>query len=237
LNFKEAVMKFLYPVPPDSIVTQTFQGHVDRAHAHGWRYYNGGIDWAVVTGTPIKSAQKGKVVATRRDATGYGTHVRVQHVDGFMTIYAHLLDFNVSVGDQVAVGDVLGRSDNTGNSTGPHLHFELRHHGTAIDPHPLLVREIPGDGEKTEWELEPEETDGGETPESFPALPKVKVTVVALNIRRGPGIDNPIIGLLQNGEVVDVIEMLKLSGDRWLRIGHEQYIALRYNGEYLAKWQ
>ena len=230
-------MKFLYPVPPNSIVTQTFQGHVNRARAHGWRYYNGGIDWAVVTGTKLKAAQAGKVIGVRRDATGYGSHVRIQHADGFMTIYGHMLDFDVAVGDKVKAGDVIGRSDNTGNSTGPHLHFELRHHGTPIDPQPLLVRSMPTDGEEEVEEVEEIEEGGGEAPSEFPKLPKARVAAVALNIRRGAGTDSSVVGLLQNGEVVDVIEKTKTSGDIWLRIGHEQYIAMRYNGEYLAVWK
>ena len=76
-----------------------------------------------------------------------------------------------------------------------------------------------------------------EEPTEIPELPKAKVTAVALNIRRGPGTDNSIVGLLQHGEVVDVIEKSKVSGDIWLRIGHEQYIAMRYNDNYLAVWK
>jgi hypothetical protein len=230
-------MKFLYPVPPNSIVTQTFQGHVNRARAHGWRYYNGGIDWAVMTGTDLKAAQAGKVIATNTDATGYGTHVRIQHADGYMTIYGHMLDFAVSVGDKVEAGDVIGRSDNTGNSTGPHLHFELRRHGTPIDPQPLLVKKLPRVDEEPEVEEPEVEEPELEAPSEFPKLNQVKVTAVALNIRRGPGTENPIVGLLQNGEVVDVIEKMEMSGDIWLRIGHEQFIAILYNGEPLAVWK
>jgi hypothetical protein len=117
------------------------------------------------------------------------------------------------------------------------LHFELRHHGTAIDPQPLLVKTLP-DREVGPGEEEPEvEEPAGEKPTEFPALPKLKVTAVALNIRRGPGIDNPIVGLLQNEEIVDVIESKEISGDIWARIGHEQYVAVEYNGENLAVWK
>ena len=59
-------MNFLYPIPSNSIVTQTFAEHVHAAHVHGWQNYNGGIDWAVATGTPVKAAQDGKVAMVRQ---------------------------------------------------------------------------------------------------------------------------------------------------------------------------
>jgi len=132
-------MQLLYPVPASSVVTQTFAEHVHAARLNGWTNYNGGVDWAVPTGTPIVAAQAGQVNAARRDATGYGTHLRIQHEDGYETIYGHMLDFAVKVGDKIGMGQVIGRSDNTGNSTGPHLHFELRKNGVPIDPMLLLT--------------------------------------------------------------------------------------------------
>lgn len=138
-------MRFGMPVPRTAVITQTFSEHVRRAQANGWKNYNGGIDWAIPTGTPIKAAQKGTVKRVRHDATGYGNHVIIQHDDGYETVYAHLMDFGVSVGNTVKAGDMIGRSDNTGNSTGPHLHFELRKDGLPVDPMPLLenMSDIP----------------------------------------------------------------------------------------------
>lgn len=138
-------MRFGMPVPRTAVITQTFSEHVRRAQANGWKNYNGGIDWAIPTGTPIKAAQKGTVKRVRPDATGYGNHVIIQHDEGYETVYAHLMDFGVSVGNTVKAGDMIGRSDNTGNSTGPHLHFELRKDGLPVDPMPLLenMSDIP----------------------------------------------------------------------------------------------
>lgn len=229
-------MKFQYPVPPNSIVTQTFAEHVARARAHGWQYYNGGIDWAVVTGTPIMAAQSGKVSDLRRDGTGYGVHVRVQHEDGYLTIYAHLANFSVSVGDRVELGDVVGLSDNTGNSTGPHLHFELRHNNKPIDPQPLLVTHLEPGVQPDVEEPPEEEYEDTTAPEEFPELPKVRVTAVALNIRLGPGLEQPTVGLVPNSAVVEVIDSVQQGNDVWLRIGYQQYVAQRFAGDQYAVW-
>jgi hypothetical protein len=241
-------MKFLFPVPPDSIVTQTFAEHVAAARAHGWTNYNGGIDWAVFTGTPVKAAQAGKVTATRHDATGYGTHVRIQHDNGYLTIYCHLANFSVNVGDQVQAGQVIGLSDNTGNSTGPHLHFELRHNNIAIDPMPLLVTSLipevtpeptgPTEPIEPTGPVEPIQPTEPEAPEpqSFPQLPKVRISAVALNVRLGPGVDNPLVGLVPQGIEVEVLDSIKDGDDIWLHIGYQQYIAKRFAGDTYAVW-
>jgi len=233
-------MNFQYPIPSNSIVTQTFAEHVHSAHVHGWQNYNGGIDWAVASGTPIKTAQGGKVTLARRDATGYGTHVRIQHDDGYLTIYGHMMEFAVKVGDKVKAGDVIGRSDNTGNSTGPHLHFELRKNNVAIDPAALLVEQLGG--VQPEGEEEPGggqvQPDIGPEPGSFPALPKARVTSqIGLNMRSGAGISNPLVGYLPNGTEVEVIRKVTDGSDIWLQIGYQQFIAMKVGSEKLAEWK
>lgn len=237
-------MNFLYPVPSTSIVTQTFSEHVHRARVNNWQNYNGGIDWAIASGSPIVAAQAGTVTTMRNDATGYGTHVRIQHDGGFLSIYAHMMDFAVRTGDKVSAGDVIGRSDNTGNSTGPHLHFELRKNNVAIDPAPLLVLSLTGDG----GQPRPDGGDGtgeqpggglpvGEEPEAFPALPMARViSTVGLNVRLGPGVSNPIVGFLPTGTQVEVLRKAGEGGEDWLQIGHQQFIAMKVGGEMLAVW-
>jgi hypothetical protein len=241
-------MKFLFPVPPASIVTQTFAEHVAAARAHNWTNYNGGIDWAVFTGTPIKAAQNGKVTATRHDATGYGTHVRIQHDNGYLTIYGHLASFSVNTGDTVQAGQVIGLSDNTGNSTGPHLHFELRHNNVPIDPMPLLVTALepvfpteptsPIEPIEPPEPLEPSQPPEPEAPEpeTFPKLPKVRISAVALNVRMGPGVENPLVGLVPQGTEVEVFDKIEQGDDVWLHIGYQQYIAKRFAGDTYALW-
>jgi hypothetical protein len=231
-------MKFLYPLPPNSIVTQTFAEHERRRELNGWTHYNGGIDWACPTGTRIKAAQDGVVTVVRSDATGYGTHVRIEHKEGntkYITIYGHLMDAGVSIGDKVKAGEVIGKSDNTGNSTGPHLHFELRKGGQAIDPAPLLVKTLAELGVE---EVRPEEEEAGPgvEPGQFPKLPRVRVLVAALNIRSAPGVESRITGNLVMDTEVAVLRKIVIGRDVWLQIGHEQYIALKFEGNILARW-
>jgi hypothetical protein len=230
-------MKFIYPLPPNSIVTQTFAEHVHRARVNGWQNYNGGIDWAIPTGSRIKAAQSGVVKEVRRDATGYGVHVRIQHDEGYLTIYGHLQDFSVKAGDAVTAGQAIGRSDNTGNSTGPHLHFELRKNNVAIDPAPLLVTALPTGEEEEEEEEEGQGEISGSEPQSFPKLPKARVTSnIGLNIRMGPGVGNPVVGYLPRGKEVEVLRKSEPAGDTWLQIGYQQYIAMQVGGDTLAEW-
>lgn len=233
-------MKFLYPIPPNSIVTQTFAEHEHRREVNGWTNYNGAIDWGIPSGTSIKAAQSGTVTVVRTDATGYGTHIRIEHLEGnikYTTIYAHLMKCNVSIGDAVNAGDVIGKSDNTGNSSGPHLHFEVRRGIQPIDPAPLLVRTV---AELGGGEIQPEEPEEpvemGVEPAQFPKLPKVRALVATLNIRSGPGVENRITGSLIMNDKVEVIRKIPQGNNIWLQIGHQAYIAMRYDGNILAVW-
>jgi murein DD-endopeptidase MepM/ murein hydrolase activator NlpD len=70
--------------------------------------------------------------------SGYGKVVEVSHGNGMLTRYAHMSAWRSRVGQPVAAGDVIGLIGNTGRSTGPHLHFEVRIHGRAVNPRPFL---------------------------------------------------------------------------------------------------
>lgn len=92
-----------------------------------------GVDWAVPTGTPVAAARAGRV--TFAGAAGsYGLRVDIDHGEGVVTRYAHLSRLGVGVTDLVRAGQTIGASGNTGRSSGPHLHFEVRVRGTAVDP-------------------------------------------------------------------------------------------------------
>ncbi len=94
-----------------------------------------GIDLSMPPGTPVSSAKGGQVVfAGGNPCCSYGFHIIVDHGDGYETVYAHLSDFAVSNGAWVNGGDIIGFSGNTGRSTGPHLHFEVRRNGAYMDP-------------------------------------------------------------------------------------------------------
>lgn len=101
-----------------------------------------GFDLAAKTGTPVAAAAGGKVTHAGPAGT-YGNLVTVQHASGYETRYAHLSAVAVKVGDTVKPGDHVGDVGTTGYSTGPHLHFELRHDGKPLDPAPLLPLEKP----------------------------------------------------------------------------------------------
>ena len=92
-----------------------------------------GIDIAVPEGTPVVAAASGTVIYAGW-LGGYGNLVVVDHGGGLSTAYAHNSGFATSVGARVAQGDVVSYSGNTGHSTGPHVHFEVRVNGTAVDP-------------------------------------------------------------------------------------------------------
>ncbi|MCM1189694.1 MAG: M23 family metallopeptidase [bacterium] len=92
-----------------------------------------GVDWATATGTAVKASSGGTVVKAGW-VSGYGYAVYIDHPDGRQTRYGHLSRVLVSVGQKVKQGDRIALSGNTGNSTGPHLHFEMRINGVAVNP-------------------------------------------------------------------------------------------------------
>jgi murein DD-endopeptidase MepM/ murein hydrolase activator NlpD len=102
-----------------------------------------GIDVAIYMGMPIMASNNGVIVyagwSQNRDGTpGYGNLVIIDHLNGFHTFYGHLLQINVSCGQKVFKGEVIGLGGSTGNSTGPHLHFEMRYDGYPQNPWGLL---------------------------------------------------------------------------------------------------
>jgi murein DD-endopeptidase MepM/ murein hydrolase activator NlpD len=96
-----------------------------------------GLDFPAPTGTPVVAARTG-VVTVARWLSGYGNTVAIRHKLGTSTLYAHLSAILVRPGQRVAVGQPVGRVGATGAATGPHLHFELRVRGAAIDPLPAF---------------------------------------------------------------------------------------------------
>ncbi len=106
----------------------------------GWRNiavngnrFHAGVDIVANTGTPVAAARDGLVARSGWWGT-YGNVVVLDHGDGSETRYAHLSRVSVAAGDAVRQGDVIGAVGSTGASTGPHLHFELRFDGRAVDP-------------------------------------------------------------------------------------------------------
>ncbi|MHB8073543.1 M23 family metallopeptidase [Desulfosporosinus fructosivorans] len=95
--------------------------------------FHHGLDIAISSGSLIRAARAGKVTKTGWVGV-YGLTVMLDHGDGVQTLYAHNSKILVKVGDFVSGGERISISGNTGNSTGPHLHFEIRHNGKTVDP-------------------------------------------------------------------------------------------------------
>lgn len=109
-------------------------------------HFHSGLDLAAKEGTPVRAAGDAVVVLVAHDAGGYGTHVLLDHGYGVTTLYGHLLAAAVTSGQLVLRGDVIGQVGSTGNSTGPHLHFEVRAQGHPTDPESHLpARTLRGD--------------------------------------------------------------------------------------------
>jgi murein DD-endopeptidase MepM/ murein hydrolase activator NlpD len=96
-----------------------------------------GLDFRAATGDPVRATANGKVVSSGW-AGGYGRMVEVDHGNGLSTRYGHLSEISVKVGDTVRIGQVIGTVGSTGRSTGPHLHYETRIDGEAVDPQKFL---------------------------------------------------------------------------------------------------
>ncbi|TMD43828.1 MAG: hypothetical protein E6I88_00330 [Chloroflexi bacterium] len=109
----------------------------------GYSHFHTGVDIAYKQGTPILAADDGIVVAASSSVlngqlVGYGNYIIVAHRNNFFSLYGHLLGYVVKAGDSVHQGQVIGYEGSTGNSTGPHVHFEYRYGGNPTNPLPYL---------------------------------------------------------------------------------------------------
>lgn len=111
--------------PVDGIITSGF--------GYRWGRLHEGIDVAVAEGTPLRAAAAGTVIIAAYTG-GYGNYTCIDHGTSISTCYGHQSGYAVSAGQSVDQGQVIGYSGNTGSSTGPHLHFEVRVNGAAVDP-------------------------------------------------------------------------------------------------------
>ena len=110
--------------------------------AYGWRIhpiwgdrrFHAGEDIGAPSGTPILAADSGLVTVIPDNGNGYGNYIMINHGGGRVTLYAHMSGFAVSNGATVTQGQTIGYVGSTGNSTGPHLHFEVRVNGATTDP-------------------------------------------------------------------------------------------------------
>jgi len=173
-----------------------------------------GIDWGIPVGNPIYAMQDGVVITAATLTTGYGRHVRIQHHNG-ISIYGHLSVLGVSVGQQVKAKQEIGKSGGavsdpySGNSTGPHLHFEFR--PTAGAP------QVPGGYVYGAVDVMP--LLASHSYEGIPdrVLFRAKCTAYTLNVRYGPATTFYTNGKLISNQIVNVYE----ERDGWYRISDQ----------------
>jgi murein DD-endopeptidase MepM/ murein hydrolase activator NlpD len=126
--------RFIWPVAGQLTSPFGERGHVMGG---GGTQFHAGIDISVPQGTPVQAAQEGTVVFAGYNGA-YGKVVKLDHANGFSTLYAHNSRLLVYVGQTIDAGQVICLSGSTGRSTGPHLHFEVHKDGWPVDPLPYL---------------------------------------------------------------------------------------------------
>ena len=191
-----ARISLFYPVGHTARITQRFNENPGVYKKFKLAGHNG-LDYGVSSGTPVKAAEAGKVKKVSFDPDGYGNYVHLEHDNGrFETLYAHLSSYTTGVGRTVKRGETIGYSGNTGFSTGPHLHFELRvptqkrpgYPRGAQDPMPHFAA-----------------VGSGYVPPGPVTVPSGYVKAIApagLHIRQKPNMSGKIVGTLPNGMVV-----------------------------------
>ncbi len=114
------------------------RGVLTSGYGPRWGTFHYGIDIAAPIGSPIYAVAAGTVIDAG-PAQGFGLWVRIRHADGTISVYGHMYDFSVSRGEQVRAGQQIARIGNRGDSSGPHLHFEILVNGQHVDPQPWLA--------------------------------------------------------------------------------------------------
>ena len=214
-------------LPVNGPITQLFGENPQVYKKWGFPGHNG-IDYGIPNGTPVKAAASGVVALISFENGGYGNFVKLSHVDGgktYYTYYAHLASAAVTAGQKVKVGSVVGYSNNTGASTGPHLHFGLKIEGENptykgyVDPMPYFSTDTSA-----------EQPASGEA--FADAIPlgglEFEVTYEILNVRNGPGVEYSVVGQLSKGARVSAKRLHSKS--MWLEYEQGKWCALAFDG-------
>ena len=216
-------------VPVSGPITQLFGEDPEFYKKFGFPGHNG-IDYGIPNGTPVGAAAAGTVAAVSFENGGYGNFVKLSHLDGskpYFTYYAHLASATVSPGQKVKAGTVVGFSNNTGASTGPHLHFGVKVDGQNpaykgyVDPMPLFTTAADVDSGTT--------TSTDQFTDAV-AIPNLSFEVISefLNVRNGPGIEFSIVTQLQKGA--------RITGGRlqsksvWIEFEPGKWCAIAFDG-------
>ncbi|MEB2334926.1 MAG: peptidoglycan DD-metalloendopeptidase family protein [Anaerolineaceae bacterium] len=215
-------------LPVNGPITQLFGENPDFYKQFGFPGHNG-VDYGVPNGTAVVAAAAGAVALVGYENGGYGNYVKLSHADGgktYYTYYAHLASATVMAGQKVKAGEVIARSNNTGASTGPHLHFGLRIDGENpaykgyVDPLPYIA---PSDSDSS--------SDADATfPDAvqFPSAISFEVTAEQLNVRSGPGVEYPILTQVTKGSVLSGRRLQSQSV--WVEFEKGKWVALAFGG-------
>lgn len=133
------IVPSLWPV--NGRILSGFGGRMDPFSGEGESHneFHSGVDISAAMGTSVHAAADGIVEYAASAGDGYGKQVVIDHGHGLQTRYAHLSRFEVIPGQEIRRGEILGYSGNTGRVTSPHLHFEVRVGGSAVNPYPYLT--------------------------------------------------------------------------------------------------
>lgn len=129
------------PFGPTDVTFEPALTYNGTAYPH----FHTGIDVAAPVGTLVGASAAGTVIqvgVSNGQPVGYGNYVVIQHRNGYLTLYGHLSRVLVTLGEQVRQLELIGLVGSTGLSSGPHLHFEIRHDGEFLDPLPYLLKPL-----------------------------------------------------------------------------------------------
>jgi len=217
-----------------------FQWPIDKPYRYisGYDYSaeHRAQDFGTPNGSIYKPPQVGVITVARFTLAanvtgkeyGYGNYIEIDHGEGWRSLGAHLLEGYVRVGDRVELGQVIARTDNTGWSTGPHLHFKLAKNGSPVKPTDYLYDSV-----------EPVQPPTPPAPIEIPQkyldnIPlKVNLTTTkTLYIRNKPAKTGQIVGQLPPGlKSLAVHRIIQNGNDYWMELGYLQYAACVYGGE------
>ena len=134
---KEEMLASIPAIQPiaNKDLTRMASGYGYRIHPiHKIRKMHTGMDFTAPTGTPIFATGDGSVIEVTSSRRGYGNHIVIKHDFGYRTLYGHMSKFNVRPRQKVKRGDIIGYVGSTGQSTGPHLHYEVIKEGKKVNP-------------------------------------------------------------------------------------------------------
>lgn len=232
MGYNKNMTKFLWPVDKPF---RWISGYHYTPPSHN------GLDYGTQMGANYYAPQAGTVIIstfplppnTTGQKYGYGNYIKIDHGNGWTTLGAHLLEGYVEVGDVVEAGQLIALTDNTGWSSGSHLHFEIRRNNVPVNPADYLVDVLDPNEPPDEPPVIPDPI--------IPILPIAIVNVYVgstLNIRYYPKTANSrVVGSLKRGDEVEVMKIIMENENKWLQIGRNQHICMQLGNDQLCVWK